>query len=94
MQTKKSFGVIAIVLMLATVAVMSFAVSMDTYAQNTTQTSELADNQSTATTNMTNSTGLASGIIDDDDDDDTYEEEGPGEDEDEPGDIDENDEED
>ena len=85
-------------MLLATVAVMSFAVTMNTYAQNTTQTAELADNQTTVTTaNMTNSTGLASGIIDDDVDDDAYEEgeeEGPGEDEDEPGDIDENDKED
>jgi hypothetical protein len=83
METKHSSGVITIVLVLATFVVMSVGISMNAYAQNTTQTADMI------TSNMTNATGLVS-------EHDTGEEaeEGPGEDEDEPGDTDVNDEED
>lgn len=89
MQRKYSFIVVA-VLMLASLAVMSIGISMKAYAQNTTQTADTAAGQ---TTNMTNMTGLASGPVENDDVDEG-EEEGPGEDEDEPGDVDTNDKED
>ena len=89
MQTKYLFISVA-VLMLASLAMMSIGISMKAYAQNTTQT---ADTAAAKTTNMTNMTGLASGPVENDD---AYEgeEEGPGEDEDEPGDVDTNDKED
>lgn len=89
MQTKYSFRVM-VVLMLASVAVMSIGISMKAYAQNTTQTADTAAGQAS---NMTNMTGLASGTVENDDADEG-EEEGPGEDEDEPGDVDANDKED
>lgn len=90
MQTKYSFIAVA-VLMLASLTMMSIGISMKTYAQNiTTQTADTAAGQ---TTNMTNMTGLASGPVENDDADEG-EEEGPGEDEDEPGDVDINDKED
>jgi uncharacterized transporter YbjL len=83
MQTKHSSGVIAVVLVLATFVVMFIGISMNAYAQNTTQTTDMI------TSNMTNTTGLVS-----EDDAGEGAEEGPGEDEDEPGDTDVNDEED
>lgn len=93
METKHSSGVIAVVLVLATLVVMSVGISMNAYAQNTTQTADMAGSQ--ATSNMTNITGLGSNIgVDDDADEGEEYEEGPGEDKDEPGDIDTNDEED
>jgi hypothetical protein len=81
MQTIYSFRIVA-VLMLASLAVISIGISMNAYAQNTTQT-----------TNMTNMTGLAPGPFESDDAGEG-DEEGPGEDEDEPGDVDTNDKED
>jgi len=78
------------VLILASVVVMSIGISMKAYAQNTTQTMDTTAGQ---TTNMTNITGLAS-TTGDNDDADEGEEEGPVEDEDEPGDVDTNDKED
>ena len=89
MQTKYSF-LVAAVLILASLTVVSIGISMKAYAQNTTQTADTAAGQ---TTNMTNMTGLAAGPIENDDADEG-EEEGPGEDEDEPGDVDTNDKED
>jgi hypothetical protein len=66
---------------------------MNVYAQNTTQTENMTSDQ--AATNITNATGLGSSIgVDDDADEREEYEEGPGEDKDEPGDIDQNDEED
>lgn len=76
-----------VILMLASVAVMSIGISMKAYAQNATQTMETAAGQ---TTNMTNMTGLASSTGENDDVGEG-EEEGQGEDEDEPGDVDTND---
>ena len=79
-----------VILMLASVAIMSIGISMKAYAQNATQTADTAAGQ---TTNMTNMTGLASGTGENDDANEG-EEEGQGEDEDEPGDVDTNDKED
>lgn len=84
METKQSSRVIPVVLVLATLVVMSIGISMNAYAQNTTQTTDMA-----TAANMTNATGLVS-----ENDADEEAEEGDGEDEDEPGDIDTNDEED
>jgi hypothetical protein len=89
MQTKYSF-LVAAVLILASLTVVSIGISMKAYAQNTTQTADTAAGQ---TTNMTNMTGLAAGPVENDDAAEG-EEEGPGEDEDEPGDVDTNDKED
>lgn len=78
-----------VILMLTSVAVMSIGVSMKAYAQNATQTADTTTGQ---TTNMTNTTGVSSGAGESDDRGEV--EEGPGEDQDEPGDVDTNDKED
>jgi hypothetical protein len=88
MQTKYPLHLVAI-LMLASVTVMSMGIAMKAYAQNVTQTADTAAGQAT---NMTNMTGVVSNT--DENDDAGEVEEGPGEDEDEPGDVDSNDEED
>ena len=74
------------VLMLASVAVMSVGISMKAYAQNATQATD------TAAAQTANMTGLASGPGENDDKGDA--EEGPGEDQDEAGDVDTGDQED
>ena len=89
MQTKYSLRV-TMVLILASVALMSIGISTRVYAQNATQAMDTAAGQ---TSNMTNMTGLAS-TTGENDDADEGEEEGSGEDEDEPGDVDTNDKED
>lgn len=87
MQVKYSLHVMA-VLVLASVAVMSIGITVKSYAQNATT----ADTASSQATNMTNTTGLASSTSENDVTGEV--EEGPGEDKDEPGDIDANDQED
>lgn len=87
MQTKYPLHVMAI-LILASVAVISIGITMKAYAQNATT----ANTAASPTTNMTNMTGLASGVGENDDTGGA--EEGPGEDKDEPGDVDANDKED
>ena len=89
MQTRYLFRAMAI-LMLTSVVMISIGISMNAYAQNATQTAEIAAGQTSNTTNMTS---LASSTGENDDADEG-EEEGPGEDEDEPGDVDTNDKED
>jgi hypothetical protein len=89
MQTKYSFTAMAVIL-LVSVAMMSIGISMQAYAQNITQPADTAAGQAT---NMTNMTGLASSNGENDDVGEG-EEEGPVEDEDEPGDVDTNDKED
>ena len=77
------FGIIAVIIT-ATASILSIGTSMMTYAQETTNSQENV----TGTHNIT-------GITCNEEADDKGEiEEGPGEDEDEPGDIDVNDEED
>lgn len=88
MQIKYPLHLVAI-LMLASVTVMSTGIAMKAYAQNVTQT---ADTTAGQTTNMTNMTGVASNTGENDDAGEV--EEGPGEDKDEPGDVDTNDDED
>ena len=81
------FGVIT-VLMLVSVTVMTIENNEKAYGQNATTTETAAGQM----TNMTNTTGVSSGIGEDDDKGEV--EEGQGEDQDEQGDVDTGDEED
>jgi hypothetical protein len=88
MRAKNLLLVMAAVMMLASIAVMPVGITMKAYAQNAT-TANLGPDQMT---NSTNATGVASSTGEND-----YTggvEEGQGEDEDEPGDVDKNDQED
>lgn len=80
MKTKSILSLTAVVVIAATTTILSIGIALDAQAQNTT--SMQPQTNETLQTNST-LTGAEEGI-----------EEGPGEDEDEPGDVDRNDEED
>jgi hypothetical protein len=87
MHTKYTFGVIT-VLMLVSVTVMTIENNEKAYGQNATTTGTATGQMA----NLTNATGVSSGTGEDDDRGEV--EEGSGEDQDEPGDVDTNDKED
>lgn len=87
MHTKYVFGAMA-VLMLVSVSIMSIENNGKAYGQNATGAETLSGQM----TNMTNATGMSS--VTGENDDRGEVEEGPGEDQDEPGDVDTGDKED
>ena len=87
MHTKYKYDVIT-ALMLVSVSIMSIENNEKAYGQNDTTTESLAGQM----TNMTNATGVSSGTGEHDDRGEA--EEGQGEDQDEPGDVDKGDNED
>jgi hypothetical protein len=87
MYTKFMFGVTT-VLLLVSVSILSIESNERGYGQSTNTTEQLGGQM----TNMTNATGMSSGTGENDDKGGV--EEGPGEDQDEPGDVDKGDNED
>ena len=87
MYTKYTFGVITVLLLLS-VSIISIESNEMAYGQNATSTETLGGQM----TNITNATGVSSGTGEYDDRGEV--EEGPGEDQDEPGDVDKGDNED
>jgi hypothetical protein len=87
MHTKYTFGVIT-VLLLVSVLMISIGSNERVYSQSANMTEQLGGQM----TNMTNATAMSSGAGENDDRGEV--EEGPGEDQDEPGDIDRGDNED